>query len=386
MRELRAITEALRDVFDDARLRRDLHAGARVRVGPGARRLADARPAYRLFDEHGAVLALRSDMTVPIARVVATRYAERRAAAALLLLRPRLPRRAPAARPAARVPAGGHRADRLAAPRRGRPRRSTCCARALDAVGPARLPRRAGRRRRCSRRCWTTPASPEERGAARRCTSWPTRDFVGLERELAARWASTTRRGERCCCACPQLRGGVEVLGRPRGRGRARSTGMRARARAAGAARWPSGVIFDLGLLARPRLLHRRGLRGLRPGAGRAARRRRALRRAARALRAAAARAVGFALTSSGCTSALAGEERRSAMSGADDRGPARRAVRGHARPARRPRGSTRREVRIERPQAALRGRRARHDAPVRRARPTSRRARPTSGSRARTC
>jgi ATP phosphoribosyltransferase regulatory subunit len=37
--------------------------------------MAEARPAYRVFDETGAVLALRSDMTVPIARVVATRYA-----------------------------------------------------------------------------------------------------------------------------------------------------------------------------------------------------------------------------------------------------------------------------------------------------------------------
>jgi ATP phosphoribosyltransferase regulatory subunit len=36
--------------------------------------MADARPAYRVFDENGDVLVLRSDMTVPIARVVATRY------------------------------------------------------------------------------------------------------------------------------------------------------------------------------------------------------------------------------------------------------------------------------------------------------------------------
>ncbi len=33
------------------------------------------RPAYRMFDEHGNVLVLRSDTTVPIARLVATRYA-----------------------------------------------------------------------------------------------------------------------------------------------------------------------------------------------------------------------------------------------------------------------------------------------------------------------
>src|SRR3954447_25496761 len=30
--------------------------------------------AYRFFDERGALLALRSDMTVPIARLAATRY------------------------------------------------------------------------------------------------------------------------------------------------------------------------------------------------------------------------------------------------------------------------------------------------------------------------
>jgi len=38
----------------------------------GDARAAGAR--YRSFDEQGAVLALRSDMTIPIARVVATRY------------------------------------------------------------------------------------------------------------------------------------------------------------------------------------------------------------------------------------------------------------------------------------------------------------------------
>jgi ATP phosphoribosyltransferase regulatory subunit len=36
--------------------------------------LSEARPAYRVFDENGEVLVLRSDMTVPIARVVGSRY------------------------------------------------------------------------------------------------------------------------------------------------------------------------------------------------------------------------------------------------------------------------------------------------------------------------
>lgn len=35
-----------------------------------------ARAAYRFFDEQGELLALRSDMTVPIARLVATRFAD----------------------------------------------------------------------------------------------------------------------------------------------------------------------------------------------------------------------------------------------------------------------------------------------------------------------
>ena len=42
-----------------------------------ARRRAAAAPrAYRFFDERGELLALRSDMTIPIARLVATRYAD----------------------------------------------------------------------------------------------------------------------------------------------------------------------------------------------------------------------------------------------------------------------------------------------------------------------
>jgi ATP phosphoribosyltransferase regulatory subunit len=75
MRELRAITEALRSVFE-----RDgygeVYTPALEYEGVLARGdMSAARPTYRVFDEHGDVLALRSDMTVPIARVVGTRYA-----------------------------------------------------------------------------------------------------------------------------------------------------------------------------------------------------------------------------------------------------------------------------------------------------------------------
>jgi ATP phosphoribosyltransferase regulatory subunit len=75
MRELRALTERLRAAFEGAgygevwtpslEYEEVLRAGDERAAGAG----------YRLFDEHGQVLALRSDMTIPIARVVATRYA-----------------------------------------------------------------------------------------------------------------------------------------------------------------------------------------------------------------------------------------------------------------------------------------------------------------------
>jgi ATP phosphoribosyltransferase regulatory subunit len=74
MRELRAVLDALRGAFA-------AHGYGEVatpaleyervldRAGLGA------RPAYRVVDDHGEVLVLRTDMTVPIARVVASRFA-----------------------------------------------------------------------------------------------------------------------------------------------------------------------------------------------------------------------------------------------------------------------------------------------------------------------
>jgi ATP phosphoribosyltransferase regulatory subunit len=72
MRELRDITEAIRGIFE-------LDGYGEVWtptleyeevLGRGG----GAPPAYRVFDDHGEVLALRTDMTVPIARLVASRY------------------------------------------------------------------------------------------------------------------------------------------------------------------------------------------------------------------------------------------------------------------------------------------------------------------------
>jgi ATP phosphoribosyltransferase regulatory subunit len=74
-REVRAITDTLRGVFERHGYG-EIYTPALEYESVLARAdMAEARPAYRVFDESGAVLALRSDMTVPIARVVATRYA-----------------------------------------------------------------------------------------------------------------------------------------------------------------------------------------------------------------------------------------------------------------------------------------------------------------------
>jgi len=76
MRELRALSERLRGAFEGAgyaevwtpalEYEQVLRAGDERAAGAG----------YRLFDEHGEVLALRSDMTIPIARVVAGRMGD----------------------------------------------------------------------------------------------------------------------------------------------------------------------------------------------------------------------------------------------------------------------------------------------------------------------
>ena len=76
MRELRAISDRMRLAFEEAGYG-EVHTPAieyEEVLRRGEERAAGAR--YRTFDEQGDVLALRSDMTIPIARVVGTRYAD----------------------------------------------------------------------------------------------------------------------------------------------------------------------------------------------------------------------------------------------------------------------------------------------------------------------
>jgi ATP phosphoribosyltransferase regulatory subunit len=76
MRELRAMTERVRGVFERAGYGEVYTPALEYETTFTRGDVQTGRPAYRLFDEHGNVLVLRSDMTVPIARLVATRYHE----------------------------------------------------------------------------------------------------------------------------------------------------------------------------------------------------------------------------------------------------------------------------------------------------------------------
>jgi ATP phosphoribosyltransferase regulatory subunit len=76
MREIRAISTRMRATFEEAGYG-EMHTPAleyEEVLRRGEQHAAGAR--YRTFDEQGDVLALRSDMTIPVARVVATRYAD----------------------------------------------------------------------------------------------------------------------------------------------------------------------------------------------------------------------------------------------------------------------------------------------------------------------
>jgi ATP phosphoribosyltransferase regulatory subunit len=75
MREVRAVTDRMRRVFEAAGFGEVYTPALEYEHTFQRTNIAGAAPAYRMFDEHGGVLVLRPDMTIPIARLVATRYA-----------------------------------------------------------------------------------------------------------------------------------------------------------------------------------------------------------------------------------------------------------------------------------------------------------------------
>jgi ATP phosphoribosyltransferase regulatory subunit len=73
-RELRAIGESLRQTFEDQGYGEVVTPTLEYADVLARGILGDALPSYRLVDDRGAWLELRSDSTVPLARVAATRY------------------------------------------------------------------------------------------------------------------------------------------------------------------------------------------------------------------------------------------------------------------------------------------------------------------------
>jgi ATP phosphoribosyltransferase regulatory subunit len=243
MRELRAITEALRGVFERHGYGELYTPALEYESVLNRPDMADASPAYRVFDEAGDALVLRSDMTVPIARVVATRY--------------------PNVEPPLRFCYFAH-CYRGVRPQRGQPREmlqagiellgspapdgtaealSVLCL-ALDATGLADYRIGLGDASLYPGLLASLGVAEEER--PRLLERLVHRDFVGLEEQLAALGLGDG--ATELLLTVPQRRGGPEVLTGPTGPVADAVAGLRAvhdRLEPAVAER----VIFDLGLL-----------------------------------------------------------------------------------------------------------------------------------------
>jgi ATP phosphoribosyltransferase regulatory subunit len=211
MRELRAITDALRGVFERHGYGEvytpTIEYESVLRRGDGG-----VQPAYRVVDDHGDVLALRADMTVPIARVVATRYQ--------------------AAEPPLRFCYVAH-AYRQVTPHRGQMREFlqagielvgapgaegtaealTVLCHSLDAVGLEGY--RVGLGDAALYPALLSGLGVDEDHRERLLQELATKDFVGLEREV--RELDLTAGDAELLVRVPQLRGGSDVLDAPPG-------------------------------------------------------------------------------------------------------------------------------------------------------------------------
>jgi ATP phosphoribosyltransferase regulatory subunit len=206
-REVRAITDALRGVFERHGYGEVYTPALEYESVLARADMADAQPAYRVFDETGAVLVLRSDMTVPIARVVATRY--------------------PTVEPPLRFCYLAH-CYRGVRPQRGQPREllqagveligapapqgtaealGVLCA-ALDAVGLEGY--RIGLGDASLFPALMASLGVPEEARPRLLATLANRDFVGLEQELAG--LDLAGRERELLLEVPQRRGGPDVL------------------------------------------------------------------------------------------------------------------------------------------------------------------------------
>ena len=242
-REVRAITDILRGVFERHGYGEVYTPALEYESVLARAELAEARPAYRVFDETGAVLVLRSDMTVPIARVVATRYA--------------------GSEPPLRFCYFAH-CYRGVRPQRGQPRELLQAG--IELVGsPA--PEGTAEALSVLCRCLAATGLKDYRVGLGDASLFPAlmvslgvpelarprllealvmRNFVGLERMLAE--SGISERDSALLLEVPQRRGGPEVLGELPAPAHEAATGLR-QVHELLPAEVAERVIFDLGLV-----------------------------------------------------------------------------------------------------------------------------------------
>ena len=174
-----------------------------------------ARSAYRFFDESGELLTLRSDMTVPIARLVTSRFAGNEEAPYRLCYLASAYRAVRPQRGQMRemVHAG---VELIGAPApQGTVEVIEVLEAALDAAGLERAVIGLGDADLYRQLLEELGVAEEARDAV--LVSLATHDLVGLERELTE--AGIGAEQVETCVALTQLRGGKEVLGQARGLG-----------------------------------------------------------------------------------------------------------------------------------------------------------------------
>jgi ATP phosphoribosyltransferase regulatory subunit len=243
MRELRAMTDRIREVFERAGYGEVYTPALEYESTLAGGWTGMTAPAYRVFDEQGNVLVLRTDMTIPIARLVATRYQH--------------------AEPPLRFCYFAH-AYRGVRPQRGQSREllqagveligsptpegtaealTVMCA-ALDAAGLENYRVGVGDASLYPALLETMGVGEEAR--ERILQSLVNGDFVGVQREMQTTGVS----GEdaELLLKVPKIRGGPEVLADLSGSLEEAATGMRA-IHALLEPRVATRLIFDLGLV-----------------------------------------------------------------------------------------------------------------------------------------
>ena len=243
MRELRAISERVRAVFNDAGYGEVYTPALEYDSEIERADLAGARPAYRLFDEHGNVLVLRSDMTVPIARVVATRYAQSEPPLRFCYLAHAYRGVRPQRGQVREILQAGIELIGSPAPAGTAEALGLLC-RVLDAAGLCdyRVGLGDASLYGALLDAFAVPAEARERILHELVT----RDFVGLEREVAA--AGIAGDEAAMLLRVPQMRGGADVLEASDGPVAEALAGMRAVRELLDPAA-SERVIFDLGLV-----------------------------------------------------------------------------------------------------------------------------------------